>query len=614
VNQQASALIEVDYQIDIIQSIAPGMTEQRNQFSNSKENECQFFTSLDNALNGFSTYLLKTDFNYLTNRHLSSYKKWHKSEFISLEKIFQTNIKVENFNYSLTELFKKVNPSVLVKSSFQLLCKLINVKPNIGGKEILSNNMFQTLISIRDLAEKNYINTIDLNSYNSNSNTSKFTNNFTQLMIPETQVDFQKNDLDVDDQIDENDNLSVQFIQDMGKLMENLKDNKVFKDIKHLIRRILVKENNIKIIDEYNEIIRNTQVDIMNLSKERLKSQILDIKNIKDSKDKLNIDEHDDLIKSLYTEISKEKEQYLNKSHEKLGHLSQDKTKLKRKLIRLKVALQIQMNKKNKHLNNRVNFNHSTQYNKLNNIHNYRPYQRQNIQHGFKFKNYQGQNFKKINYYNQNQSWQHQNRFQVNYRNNDGYSFNNFNPYKPYNFNTNLNRRYFNNFNRNQNQHNNRSLFNGISFQNMHKRSNPHQNLENSVFTFGKLNFENSFLKDIIFLLNLNSVDLGEVEIEENDQIDGNYSKNFNFSFFVEKFCDAILKDFYYILAYCCYFVMRDCYFAIEDKFALIYINLKLKNKKIKVSYRRTAFTSHRGKPQGSSEWRKPSFKPSSLK
>ncbi|RNA00545.1 hypothetical protein BpHYR1_026794 [Brachionus plicatilis] len=77
----------------------------------------------------------------------------------------------------------------------------------------------------------------------------------------------------------------------------------------------------------------------------------------------------------------------------------------------------------------------------------------------------------------------------------------------------------------------------------MQKRPNPHQNLENSVFTFGKLNIENSFLKDIIFLLNLDSVDLGEVEIEEDDHIDENYSKNFNFSFFVDKFCDGLKRN-----------------------------------------------------------------------
>ncbi|RNA00546.1 hypothetical protein BpHYR1_026795, partial [Brachionus plicatilis] len=123
----------------------------------------------------------------------------------------------------------------------------------------------------------------------------------------------------------------------------------LFFHIKHWIRRILVKENNIKIIESH---IKNGTTPNQ-LFYDKFPSPFLnyDLKFV-NSKDKLNIDEHDDLIKSLYTEISKEKEQYFNKSHEKLGHLSQDKTKLKRKLIRLKVALQILMNKENKHLNN----------------------------------------------------------------------------------------------------------------------------------------------------------------------------------------------------------------------------------------------------------------------
>ncbi|RNA13265.1 hypothetical protein BpHYR1_036367 [Brachionus plicatilis] len=143
---------------------------------------------------------------------------------------------------------------------------------------------------------------------------------------------------------------SVEFVQDMRQIVDNFRDESNFKDIKHWIRRLLIKKNNIKLlnfhinnettpnqlffdkfptpflnydpffVENYNKIIKKCQVEIMNESINRLRCQIKELRNnIKESKKKLNLpdDEKDDLISYLFKIVIKEKEKDFNDSHEK---------------------------------------------------------------------------------------------------------------------------------------------------------------------------------------------------------------------------------------------------------------------------------------------------------
>ncbi|CAF0829065.1 unnamed protein product [Brachionus calyciflorus] len=117
------------------------------------------------------------------------------------------------------------------------------------------------------------------------------------------ELNFNSND-DNDKEIDN----SEEVVEDLNKIIDQIKDEKSFKDIKHWIRRFLVKENNIKLIEShikngttpsqlffdkfptpflnydsifvenYNKIIQKAQIEILNESLIRLNCQIKDLK------------------------------------------------------------------------------------------------------------------------------------------------------------------------------------------------------------------------------------------------------------------------------------------------------------------------------------------------
>ena len=132
------------------------------------------------------------------------------------------------------------------------------------------------------------------------------------------------------------------------ELVESLRNDKNFRDLKHWIRRVLVKENNIKLlefhlnnettpsqlffdkfptpflnfdsefVEAYNNIIKNTQRQIITESIKRLKIQIEFLKNnIQNGKTHFDSNIIDDLIDYLYKTIQKEKEKEFLKAHEK---------------------------------------------------------------------------------------------------------------------------------------------------------------------------------------------------------------------------------------------------------------------------------------------------------
>ncbi|CAF0726139.1 unnamed protein product, partial [Brachionus calyciflorus] len=138
----------------------------------NNDNSGEFSIPLESAFNNFCRYLLTKNLKDLTNQNIARYKRWHQAEFVTLESVFLNNhkdIKIENFNFCLIEIFKRLKPEFIVNSIYEFLNKIVNEKPNIGGKGLFSNEMIKILSNIRNEAEKNYI----INPTISLSNTNK---------------------------------------------------------------------------------------------------------------------------------------------------------------------------------------------------------------------------------------------------------------------------------------------------------------------------------------------------------------------------------------------------------------------------------------------------------
>ena len=212
-----------------------------------------FAVPLEAAFNRFCCFLLKKNLNELNNQNIARYKTWHQADFAIIEStnpLSIKEIKIENINFSLTEIFKRLDTKSIVNSTFEFLNKIINENPNIGGKGVFSNEMIKILSNIRKNAEKNYNNNPTISSFQQSSTNR---NSLIPQIIPETQTESDNDDEDNEENDDhdnnENPNNSIKFVTDMIPLVESLSNDKNFRDLKHWIRRVLVKENNIKLLE-----------------------------------------------------------------------------------------------------------------------------------------------------------------------------------------------------------------------------------------------------------------------------------------------------------------------------------------------------------------------------
>ena len=216
-----------------------------NNSSTNQVNNTQPAEPSHSALNRLCSYLLKQDLKNLTNRNIASYRNWHKEDFNSLEKVSKCTIKIENLFYCLLVIYKSLDTDLILNSSFCFLNKLIDEKPNIGGKGLPSHSMIENFKSIRTKAESNYVINPTVSSFNTQT-TSQSINNQT-LIIPDTQINNFETDQDnVSNHVNDPD-VSINCLEEETKIAN---DKNLFQ-IKNWIRRILIKENNIQLLKSH---------------------------------------------------------------------------------------------------------------------------------------------------------------------------------------------------------------------------------------------------------------------------------------------------------------------------------------------------------------------------
>ena len=329
---------------------------------------------LHSALNRFSNYLVNSNLIDITNRNISSYKNWHREDFNTFEKNLGYEIKIENIFISLHKLYSQIDPNLILNSSYRFLKYILDNKPNIGRKGIPSNKIIEDLSKILHKAESNYVfskistpkftNTSQSNDTNltsDNSQSSNVQNQSQNLIVNDTVIqqtnenNIEPNDNHIVDNQTENTPNADKSAHDGDESLVDveknatLERNKIFKKIKNSMRRIFIKENDIKLlkfhltngttpnqlvfsnfplpflhhndnfVTKYNDLISSFQTNAMDLSISCLEENIKDLKNnIIELKSQLSdFDNLDSMLKLTEKNLIKELKKQFDSAHEK---------------------------------------------------------------------------------------------------------------------------------------------------------------------------------------------------------------------------------------------------------------------------------------------------------
>lgn len=203
------------------------MSKNNNKHSkfrnNSNSNNASREILLEEALNTFSKYIINCcngDYKNFSSGQLAAFKNHYKNFYTVIENCYETTIKISNITHCLFTLIVKVGAENIKNFSLKILDDLIN-KCNIGQQGIPSISMVSKLTDIRNSVISPYTQNIDIESIEP-----------TGRIINET--------------ITENE---TQNQNQNNFNSETIKSDIFFKKIKNILRRIMIKENNIKLIE-----------------------------------------------------------------------------------------------------------------------------------------------------------------------------------------------------------------------------------------------------------------------------------------------------------------------------------------------------------------------------